>query len=269
MVRETIYALDGKKLNVTKLATEDFLPARKPRISIATSPSLPHAIITVSTAEKVTYCVVTLHAGALVVSTDLASAFEQGNGFDGWTTDGTAFFTKDSKDDLTGNDGVVSLPVVLSALGASNNSGSSTDSGSSLSIVIQLDSTSVSNLVFALKGENIVAVKAQPAISPGSVGLELMPTNGNLRQVRFPGYWTDEGAKPTPTALTTKEHTLAFRDSKSGTRALWLTPNEKDPKFGILVSLQAESAWLHPDGHTAAFTVNGVLFVKTVRWPAN
>ncbi len=256
IVKETIWALDGKNLTTKKLWTQDFPADDGVHLSVEASPSLTHAIVTVQTKSVKSYYVVTLGAAGMVISPDISEAIQEGHGFAGWTVDGTAFFGGGSKNDLSAGQ-----PISITLSGGDGGDVVGNVSGT---FSIQLTNAVTSEGSSIDLGSFFRLVQPKPNIPIGNEGLELMPSNGILRQVRFQGYWAGEDAAPVTTQLVPQHHSLSFKESSAGTKALWLTPNVKDPQKGILISPQSEQAWLHPNGRTVAFTVNGVLFVKTI-----
>jgi hypothetical protein len=104
--------------------------------------------------------------------------------------------------------------------------------------------------------------RASPEVPVGASGLELMPQNGVLRPVRFRGFWVNPPVSPTDTVLVRQPEPLRFKNSSASTQSVWLRPADKNAVSGVLVSADADQAWLSADGKTVAFTVNGVLFVR-------
>jgi hypothetical protein len=278
--RETLFALYGNNLTGRKIWSVDLAQELKPQFSIEPSPSLSHAIVTVQTTKEKAYLVVTLGATDAVISNDVHEAIRTGHGFAGWTNQGTAFFGGGSTDDLAVNF-LAQISFVTNLLSAANEasagSGSegSNNSGEVAKAVVVTGNPTVTldeGVVLKISGElnNLFVLKtAHPAVPEGTEGYELMPEVGVLRPVKYPGPWVNPPQPPAKTVLTPQGMTLSFKDSSAGTKALWLLPNVKSPRQGTLVSAVADVGWLSPNGHTVAYTIDGVLFVKTVKEPTD
>lgn len=93
--RMAIWVLDGKNQTAKQLWTEDVSADQNSHLSIETSPTLTHAIVTPTWGSETTYYVITLDAKGVVISPDIRKSIHDGQGFAGWTVDGTALTPED------------------------------------------------------------------------------------------------------------------------------------------------------------------------------
>lgn len=268
MVRKSVLQFDADAMTSKVLWKADFDEKVGPRLSLHRSPVLPHAIIKVIAGDQVEYLVLTLGAQDILISQDIKQAIDSGHGFAGWGVDGTAFFGEGINGSLDDD--------LLEALRISEFTLLYTleQAGATKLDITPVGGDPKKQLIESRDAGSLLTIVLQPTksetkktLGEGANALELIPTEAVLRPVRFPGFWVDKSL-PETTALALADEKLPFKNSFGNTKALWLTPNKKNPQEGTLVSASAENYWLHPNGHTVAFTSHGVLFVRTVDKPA-
>jgi hypothetical protein len=272
MVRQGIYEMDGRKLSVKQLWSGDFPLGQQPNIVVNASPTLAHAIVTFHLKEgKNAYFIVTNGGKDLIPSPDVADAIKQGNGFAGWTNEGTAFFGGGRTDDLSSgpdHDFVLLYELRLDKAQADQQDRQlsivRSDEDQARAAATLSSVTALIDTISSLK----LHTKSDEPLAPGAYGFELTPSDGQLRPVKFPGPYLGAPAPKPTTQLRSLSGNLRFEESSAGIKSLWLTPKQDKPTRATLVAPQAEQAWLHPDGHTVLFLVNGVLFERSVSAPS-
>lgn len=226
----TIQVADAVELRSEALWAKEIATAENAVIEINPSPSLSHALVTVKTTKTETYFVVTESAKSLVVSTDIADAIKGGHEMEGWSVYGTAMFSDDAQRNLSAEtDGVFRVEPILARL--------------------------------------YEAETGRRQSSPlGEYALEVVPSNGVLRQVRFPGFFQPAPPKGEWLRAYFQPVTLTLGQTASAVRSLWLilSKESKSPSQGLLVSAQADGGWMSPSGQSVAYTCHHTLFIGNV-----
>ncbi|HVT13689.1 MAG TPA: hypothetical protein VHE55_15600 [Fimbriimonadaceae bacterium] len=226
----TVKVADAIDLRTESLWSKEFAGAENATLEINPSPSLCHALVTVRAQNSQTYLVVTESAKSLVVSTDIAEAVKEGRQMEGWSIYGTAMFGDAAQtSENTGREETLRIEYAL------------------------------------LRAEQ-ASVAQQRSVTPDEYALEVVPTNGVLRQVRFPGYF-----QPIPSNVEWlqpyfQQSTLTLGQSSAAIRSFWLVLQKevKAPSQGILVSAQADGGWMSPSGKDVAFTCHHTLFTRPI-----
>ncbi len=163
-ILRSVWALDGIDMTAKRLWAREFGKDEGTTLSIDTSPSLAHALVTLESNVGTPIFAVTLGAGGMVFSSDATEAAKQGKSFNGWSIDGTAMF---------GNAAVLpnQLPGLL------------VQSLNNQVLQMKCQDGQTFSIKFLLTGRQ----KSNAEI--GSPIYELMPSNGVLRQIRFRGDW--------------------------------------------------------------------------------
>lgn len=219
----SIQVADAVELRSQELWAKEFPTADNAAIEINPSPSLSHALVTVSTSKAQTYLVVTESAKSLVLSTDIAEAVKDGHAMEGWSIYGTAMFSQDAQRASGAEE--VTAELLLARLFA-----------------------------------------AETQSTPGEFALEVVPSNGVLRQVRFPGFFLPAPPKGGWLSPYFQPVTLTLGQSATTVRALWLvlSKESKSPTQGLLVAAQADGGWMSPSCKAVAYTSHHTLFIRDI-----
>lgn len=267
--RRSLVALDGRTMKSRTIWTADFKPNENVSVNWECSPTLPHAIVTVTAGKLTRHLVVALGANDALYATDIDKAVSQGIEFAGWSVDGTALYGAGSASaGKLFNDVVIDFATNSTTTGEAKQA-SAKAQGDAQATVAFYEAIRDSDLTSVLKFKtslslSLLAKRAQPAFAPGELVWEVLPSNGVMRQVKFQGYLPELEHKKPRLALTDKPDRLEFKASQGKTKALWLTPNGESPTEGVLVSPQAEDSWIQPNEQSVVFTVNGVLFFRSI-----
>ncbi|MBS1723258.1 MAG: hypothetical protein JSS66_09935 [Armatimonadetes bacterium] len=247
-VLRSIYALDAVTLEARKLWSQEFEKDGEVSLEIDTSPSLAHAVVTLySKAGNSIYALV-LGATGLVFSRDATASLADGSSFSGWSKDGTAIFGKQNAFFLNRQKLELDLSQFVAAKTAQQNT-------------IVLDGKALTE-DFAASGVKI-RFRLQPNYEMGASVLEMVPGNGALRPVKFRGYF-EEKETGYKFQWLPKPEQLKYEQSWGQTNSLWLAEAVENPQRAILVAPQAEAFWPAPRQNAVAYTVNSVLFFRTV-----
>jgi hypothetical protein len=250
--RWSVTALDAAAMTSRDVWSAEYGAEEEIGIEVDASPSLDHAIVTVTDSTGRVPVVVLNGATNAVLSRDLALAWEQGAEFAGWSADGTAYFTA-PKPAPTANElttiltqqqgGVVELQLKVSA---------------------EETLSSVPIIGFLLKFK-------PTAPEAGTPVYELMPGNAALRPVLSRGPYVGPKTWPHVVYPVSEETVAVSRDRRDGTGALWLvhlTGEEGDPygKDGLLIATSASRFWMCDDGNWIAYESGGALFVRRISY---
>ena len=278
----TVNLLDAHGLTARQVWTHTYGPKQAANVMIEPSPTLAHALLTVTGEKADEVWVLTLGGGSVVFSRDIQAAQMQGSSFAGWSQSGTAIFgpgTKNSEFVIDGkqgdikadkqSDGVNVTAITISAVKLSLDGHSG---------VVESDGGLKSSLVFL--------ARLRPNYETGASVLECMPANAALRQIKFQGYYADPLVDEPNAEIRSENQQLVMGKSKAGANSLWIVPQNlppqdkapahtgivvetpkrevQKPEWGVLVSAQADQAWPAPQLTAVAFTWNGALFVRPV-----
>lgn len=272
-VRLSLWALDSINLSSRQLWAQDFAKDTNPELQIERSPTRPHAIVTVSTTAGTRPFVVTEGAQGMLYSRDIEAAERGGMGFVGWSADGTAYFMAGAAASSSRLfTGAVRGRFVLDQVSDATVAYLEIKSGKS---TIPVKFAGDASGRFEQKLGDLMLVMS-PAVAPGTAVNELVASNGALRPVRAKAMYVDT-TTPRRFGPELNRHTLAKDDGTGDTQGLWLVfaghlvpadgaekaPGNVKPIPPVLVSADAEEAWLAPVGRAVAYVRSGALFVRT------
>jgi hypothetical protein len=252
--RWSLMAVDALSLRANEAWGAEYATTEEVGVDVNPSPSLDHAIVTVSTSKGRTPIVLLRGGTSAVLSRDVALAWDQGMEFSGWSTDGTAYFSG----------GIAHSDARSSYVRLAN--------GQSSGVVEFKISVQGGSELFS--GVPIIGMlfKGSPvAPEAGTPVHELMPNNAALRPVLSRGPY--EAPKQFPHVVyPVPEDTVAIaRERRDGTHGIWLvglTGIEGDPytKDGLLVSAYPGKFWMCEDGNWVAYELAGALFVRRITY---
>ncbi|HWA82420.1 MAG TPA: hypothetical protein VG820_03235 [Fimbriimonadaceae bacterium] len=226
----TVKVADAIALSSDNLWAKEFPADENATLEINPSPSLCHALVTVRAQSSQTYLVMTESAKSLVISSDIAEAVKEGHQMEGWSIYGTAMF------------------------------------GNATQTSANAERQEIYRIEYALFRAEEASAGRQRSVLPDDYALEVVPANGVLRQVRFPGYFQPIPSNSEWLQPYFQQSTLTLGQSSAGIRSLWLVLQKevKAPTQGILVSAQADGGWMSPSGKDVAFTSHHALFVRPI-----
>ncbi len=248
-----VYLLDAAQKSSYEVFARVVRPEETLEVDADLSPSLTHAIFDVREGKARYHVVLPAGGGTLVASPDIDQALSQGFWGPGWSANGTATYTK-------GSAKVADLLQVEFTLAAATDA-----------IKRANDSTDSWVQTKANYDRTFSAYLRSRAATPaaGTPVLEVVPSNGALRQVLSPGPWL--WPKPAPQAVFPVSHPvwIEFEHSRSNSNSLWLSDRPKssrtpnDPSAdGVLVAAHADWADLSPEDKAIAYLIDGALFVR-------
>lgn len=263
--RRSLIALDGRSMKSKSLWTAEFKADENVSISWECSPKLAHAIVTVTAGKVTRHVVVALGANDAVYASDIDKATAQGIDFAGWSIDGTALYgPAGSGSNVTVLGDLTSALVDFTARNAPEKPSTSSSSEATTKFAILLDASRIDGREMFNSRIYAMMKRRSPAYNVGETVWEVVPANGVMRQIRFQGYLPEPVHEKPRLALADQPDKLEFKASQGKTKALWLTPNAESPTEGVLISPQAEDSWLQPNEKSVVFTVNGVLFFRSI-----
>lgn len=264
---------DVNQLQYKTMFTRQFGEADAAGMTFYTSPLLDHALVDLTTDKGHETWVLTQNATNFSFSRDIAAAEAQGQGYGGWTANGTAVYG--GHGDMRGAQ--ITFSESAFNLGKVENG--------TFTIELQPDAQSgVREALIKLSGRLITAA---PAYQVGETVWECVPSNGALRSVKYPGPFITKESTMAPVFEYNLTQELRLGTTSVGTKSLWLVPGSQMvsqtsgeqtsetfkgevklppvPKSGVLVSAQADRWWPSLDRSLIAFSWNGALFVRTVQ----
>jgi hypothetical protein len=252
----SLTTIDARTLSAKEVWSNDYASGAEVGIEVNASPSLDHAIVTVTDPEGRHPVVLLDGAVSAVYSRDVAAAWAQGSSFAGWSVDGTAYFSALGAPPV--DQTVVAADVAVSQLQGTFEIKLSVDTGSgNLSSDIPLLS---------------FWVKASPvAPGAGTPVLELMPRNAVLRPVLSRGPYVGPEVLPHVVYPKPEESVVTSLARKDGSGALWLvrlTGDEGQPygTDGLLIAAEAGKSWMCTDGNWVAYETAGALFIRRITY---
>ncbi|HTQ10581.1 MAG TPA: hypothetical protein VMI31_10955 [Fimbriimonadaceae bacterium] len=270
-----VYLLDGKQQTSYLVFSKAVPQPEDIAVDCDLSPSLNHAICTVTEGKTTYHEVLPVNGGRMLPSTDIDQAVAQGFSGPTWSVDGTAIYGK-------GGQG-------LSINGANVTLSNAQDPESAITLTIKAQSATLDGRSFVLKF-------APPEPPAGTPVLEVVPSNGVLRQVRSPGPWVDQPGSSPRFATVTGANWLSLQQLRGQAHSLWLivrkpnpepAPNADNPTVvvvngifrvgsgsqeqtvgpdtvGALVAAQADSGEIAPGEKSVSYLTDGVLFVRAI-----
>lgn len=272
---------DVTTLQFHTMFTRQFAESDNAGMSFYISPLLDHALVDILTSKGRETWVLTQNATSFTYSRDIAAAEAQGQGYGGWTANGTAVYGS-----MTDQKGVQfmfkeqTLDIKLDNKGLGQ---SGTDFV--VELTPQFDGQTEQSLL-KLSGR-LVAVK--PSYAVGATVLECVPSNGALRSIKFPGAYVEKQNSQMRLLQVPTPQQLKLGSSDAEVTSLWLSedtpgvavpvtdgselnPGQKEaqskktvPKTGVLVSAQVDGWWTCQQDSLVAYTYKGALFVRTIK----
>ncbi|MFI5387686.1 MAG: hypothetical protein ACHQ50_16375 [Fimbriimonadales bacterium] len=284
-----VYLVDANQKSAYEVFSRAVLAPDKISIETELSPVLTHAICTVHEGKKSYTTVLPINGGRLVTSPDIDQALAQGLSGPSWSRDGTALYGKG-----------LGSGVMTFRLSGQSGQGTLQSDGKSGSFVLQLSAEGdlSKQLGSAIQG---LILKMQPPSPPaGTPVLEVVPSNGVLRQVRSPGPWVEKPEEETNLQQADNRSWIDYKRMRGSSHSLWLVlvkpgPNQitgdgngsvivdngtirvtgsgngsvttdvvRDDAAGVLVAANADSAELAPRAIAIAYITDGALFVRKI-----
>jgi hypothetical protein len=256
MKRWSLTTIDARSLSAREVWSNDYENGAEVGIEVNASPSLDHAIVTVTDPEGRHPIVLLDGAVSTVYSRDVAAAWSQGSSFAGWSVDGTAYFS------------ALGAPPVDQTLVATDRA------------LSQLQGTFVIKLTVDTGGGNgqsgipmlsLFLRRTPVAPDAGTPVLELMPRNGVLRPVLSRGPYVGPEVLPHVVYPKPEESVVTSLARKDGSGALWLvrlTGDEGQPygNDGLLIAAEAGKSWMCTDGNWVAYETFGALFIRRITY---
>lgn len=247
-----VTTIDARTMVASEVWSHDYAADAEVGLDFKVSPSLDHALITVTDVDGRHPIVLIDGAMSTLYSRDMAAAWREGMDFSGWSADGTAYF------------GGAHLRPSNESVFFTGLNKSEASSIVSLQLAQVESKVSESLLTFLFK----IAPVAPEA---GTPVYELMPRNGSLRPVLSRGPYV--GPEVLPHVVWPKDEEAVVRSNErlGGTGAIWLvalTGDEEVPygSEGVLVSGERGKSWMCEDGNWIAYEVAGALFVKRITY---
>lgn len=254
---------DASRMECRELWARTYPKTEQARIEVNESPTLAHALVTVSTEQGPTYFAITSNAGRMVLSTDIADAAKNGKPFAGWSATGTAIFGP--KQSFSPSD------KIKVSMASADDQGYE---GSQATLQFAIQATTINSadgsetnlpLTFLSTGWKSMSKTLVPAFKPGETVLECMPANGGLRQIRFMGPYVWSRRQASAVRVFRRQDEPKMGALTAHVQSLWLVPpGEKAPSKGILISAQAEESYVAPKESAVAFLCHGSLFVRKI-----
>jgi hypothetical protein len=253
--RYVVTSIDVRNSGPLEVWAEEYEKDAEVGFDVNTSPSLDHALITVTDPSGRHPIVLTEGAVNTVYSRDIATAWKQGMDFIGWSVDGSAYFG-----------GGTPAPAQELATEVTT---------------LALNQQSQGTIEFKIKVEGSLLEslpligflwKVRPtAPGAGTPVHELMPRNGVLRPVLSRGPYVGPDVLPHVVWPKDEEAVVRSNERLDGTGAIWLvalTGQEDAPygRQGVLVSGERGQSWMCEDGNWIAYEVAGALFVRRITY---
>lgn len=241
----TIYMVDAGARKARKLWSMMSEPGKRVDVDVDTSPSMQHAIFRIKVGETMRHLILPSTSSDLVFSTDLDRAISEGYAGPAWSIDGTAVYVK----------GAAETP----AFWATKESKDVLESRS-LTLELALKEDIVASGVLL----KLLARRTAPPV--GTPVLELIPSNGAVRLVPSRGPWVEPESPSAPLSLQTKLTRLEYQGVRDATETLWLVLGDPEQGHSTLVSPKAAKPALSPVNNAIAYLVDGVLFVRKIKF---
>lgn len=252
--RFVVTSLDARNLRAVEIWSQQYAKDAEVGFDVNTSPSLDHALITVTDLDGRHPIVVTDGAMNTVYSRDVAKAWREGMSFAGWSADGTAYFQ-----------GGTEQPAQTIAI----------DSDTAL----VSKALSTIELQFKVEGNFLAELpivgmfwRVRPVAPVAGIPVyELMPRNGVLRPILSRGPFIDAEVLPHVVWPKDEEAVVRSNERLDGTGSIWLvrlTGDENAPygNEGVLVSGERGKSWMCEDGNWIAYETAGALFVRRITY---
>lgn len=233
-----IHVIDARTKKAKKLFGQVF--EGDADVDVDPSPSLIHAIFRLKTGERRQHLVMTQGGGALVYSRDLDRAVESGFSGPVWANTGSAVYQK----------GGTEQPVEIALKEGTN------QVNGTITFQVVLDASEIK-----LSGSRFW-VASRPAPPTGTPVLEVIPANGAVREIKFPGPWEWTRPEFAPLDVQLNPQRLEFRGEAGHSQSLWLVPGDVKGAKGIFVSAQADKPSIAPENRALGYLTDGVLFVR-------
>lgn len=251
-----VYLVDSKLKTAYEVFSRQVMAPDDISVDVDLSPYLNHAIFTIQEGKKSYHAVLPINGGKLLTSPDIDQAVAQGYSGPSWSKDGTAIF---------GNAG--GAQQFFGSLGGKSVGGKQSADQKAGTVTFEISDAKISGMVLDdLKGQlTSFFLKLAPMAPPiGTPVLEVVPSNGVLRQVRSPGPWVETTAPES--TVTPRSHPvhLDFGRSRGEANSLWLIAGDKDNPTAVLVAAQAQEAILAPQDKAIAYVTDGALFVRRI-----
>lgn len=236
-----IHVLDARTKKSKKLFGQLF--EGDADIDVDPSPSLIHAIFRLKTGDRRQHLVMTQGGGALVYARDLDRAVE--NGFSGpvWANTGSAVYQKGGGES-----------VELALTDQLTEQVREAEATIKFQVVLEANEIKLSG--------RMLWVASRPAPPAGTPVLEVIPANGAVREIKFPGPWEWDRPNVTPLDVELNPQRLEFRGEAGHSQSLWLVPGGDKRAKGIFVSAQADKPSIAPENRAVGYLTDGVLFVR-------
>jgi hypothetical protein len=240
-----VHLLDAKALKSRLLFSRTFDRKSGVEIDVDPSPGLVHAIFRVKEGEARRHMVLPISLGPLAAAPDLDRAVEQGFRGPSWSIDGTAVYAKDVPNPTAGN---VHFDPATGLMRAR----------------FELAKGSKVPVFGDIPLLNKFFLAGPPTPPAGHPVLEVVPSNGALRQVRFRGAWEEVEPEVEPLGSVAQKSPLRIGVSRGEANSLWLTRGEEAPERGVLITPHGGQVWLAPRNRAVAYVVDGALFVREI-----
>lgn len=242
--------LEDRLVFVSKAMANDNLS-----VEVDTSPSLIHAIVTVSDGKKSTCLVLPNHGNKLVRGVEIDRAMQNGYAGPTWSKVGTAIYAKgeglpQSREAEAQELAKVEADIAMARVAAKADA----DAEQQLlrmRLAMELDMAALMR-------------RRRAAPAEGTNVLEVIPSSAALRQVAFQGPWQEKPKQVAEMVPQPKRTVLDFGVSKGQVNSLWLTLPQEGIDRGILISAQATNSWLAPENRAVAYISDGALFVRSI-----
>jgi len=252
----SLTTIDARTLSAKEVWSNDYANSADVGIEVNASPSLDHAIVTVTDPEGRHPIVLLDGAVSAVYSRDVAAAWALGSSFAGWSVDGTAYFS------------TLRAPPVDQTVVATDDVVSQLQGTFQLRVTVDTGGGTVLSDIPVLS----FLVRASPvAPGAGTPVLELMPRNAVLRPVLSRGPFVGPEVLPHVVYPKPEESVVTSLARKDGSGALWLvrlTGDEGQPygTDGLLIAAEAGKSWMCTDGNWVAYETAGALFIRRITY---
>lgn len=254
-----IFLVEGETQSMRQIYNEVMDAKAVSGVGVNASPLLKHAIVSFYGEKGVKNYVLCSGRGDLINSLDLDNATSKGL-YPSWSIDGTAVFSELRK----GTARVLSdVPITFKS--ADGLSGSGNANGGDL-VVTGVRLTAASGTVSEVSGPvTTISLRASPmAPETGSNVLEMMPSNGVLRPVRFRGPFVREPRNAQPLIQKNQAIMVQFDKSNAQDNSVWLKRGPQAGTPATLVAVHASDTWLAPKENAVAYVIDGALFIRPI-----
>ncbi|HVT13108.1 MAG TPA: hypothetical protein VHE55_12660 [Fimbriimonadaceae bacterium] len=235
-----IYLLEGSRKDSSQVYSQFFDPGAQISVVPELSPSLTHAIVTIQDGKTAFYGVLPISGGKLIDSRDIAEAVAEHYSGPTWSKNGTAIFSKGDDSRVAGE----SKPIL-------RNSTITLEDSQAHKLAAE------QALLFSLRGTSLPAT--------GTPVLEVVPTNGVLRQVLSPGPWDEVRRQKRTDTWLFHPMRLELGHSSGTSKSLWIISGSQENAPGTLVAANADNAEIAPDEKAIDYTIDGALFVRQIK----